>query len=122
MPLSRGSGPLVPGMPSTSEPKFVPRSGGSTAWPNRVHPNVPSIRNLGDDRVGVADARELHERVAVAVAAVAQALAAGLAKAEVAVDQRVHQAVLEPELMPLVAVPVDLGVEVVAVAGAACRS
>src|SRR5437762_12579739 len=48
MPLSRGSGPLVPGIPRISEPKLVPRSGGFTSCPNRVQPSVPSIRNVGE--------------------------------------------------------------------------
>ncbi len=48
MPLSRGSGPLVPGIPRTSNPKLVPRSGGVTSWPNRVQPKVPSRTRFGD--------------------------------------------------------------------------
>ena len=67
------------------------------------------------DGVGLAHARDLHERVTLAEAAAAQAWTTSIAEAELATDQRIHRAVLEPELMPLVAVPIDLGVDVVAV-------
>ena len=92
MPLSRGSGPFVPGMPSTSNPKFDAEVG-------RFHvlaesrPAERAVNQEGRrDGVGLPDARDLHERGAVAkTAASAQAGAAGLAEAEVAVHQRVHR-------------------------------
>src|SRR4029453_11477448 len=48
-------------------------------------------------------------------AAGAQTISSRLPKTEVSVDERVHDAVLEPQLMTLVPVPVDLCVDVVAV-------
>src|SRR5262245_14165549 len=45
----------------------------------------------------------------------AQTWAARIAQAEVAVNQSVHDAVLEPELLLFIPVPIDLGVKVVAV-------
>ncbi len=44
-----------------------------------------------------------------------------LAKAEVAVHERIHGAVFEPQLVAFVAVPVDLRVDVVPVQTSACR-
>ena len=61
------------------------------------------------------DARDLHEGIAVTDAAVADAFAAGLTETEISVHQSGHRAVLEEELVMVVAVPVDLAVEVVAV-------
>jgi hypothetical protein len=53
IPEVRGSprlrpAPLVPGMPNTSVPKFVPTSGGMHSWSNRVMPTVPSRTRFGE--------------------------------------------------------------------------
>src|SRR5262245_29429359 len=53
--------------------------------------------------------------MAVPNPSVAQTSASGLAQAEIAVDQRIHHAVLEPDLMVSTPVPVDLRVQVVAI-------
>jgi hypothetical protein len=53
--------------------------------------------------------------VAITDAAVAHALSPCVTEAEVAVHKRVHDAVLEKELVPFVPVPIDLAVEVIAV-------
>src|SRR5690554_4232110 len=50
IPLWRGSGPLVPGMPKTSEPKLVPKpmkAALSLSW--RVQPIVASHKNVGEN-------------------------------------------------------------------------
>ena len=114
MPLSRGSGPFVPGIPSNRFRNSTRDR--ATAHSGQIGSSRAS-RQSGSwaIRYRFARCRRLHERVAGADAAVAQTFAACIAQAEVAVNQRVHDAVLEPELVPLVAVPVDLGIDVVAV-------
>ena len=116
MPLSRGSGPLVPGMPSDVQSEVGAEVGRLHVLAESRPAERPVNQEGRRDGVGLADAGDLHERVAVAeTAAGAQAIAACRAEAEVAMHQRVHDAVLEPQLMPFIAVPVDLGVDVVAV-------
>src|SRR5262245_4739816 len=75
----------------------------------------PVDQEVRRDGIGLSDARYLHERVAVTDASGAQTWAASRAQAEVAMNQRVHDAVLEPEIVLLTPVPIDLAIEVVAV-------
>ena len=46
-PLSKRREPLVPGMPSTSLPMFVPRPGCSEFVTCLAHPKCASMRNVG---------------------------------------------------------------------------
>src|SRR5262245_36571613 len=75
----------------------------------------PINQKVRRDGIGLSDACDLHERVALTNATVAHTFAASRAQAEIAVNQRVHNAVLEPEIVLLAPVPIDLAIEVVAV-------
>ena len=70
----------------------------------------------GRDGIGLSDGRHLREGSGRAEAPIAQAGAARFAQAEATTtERRAHDAVLEPELVLVIPVPVDLGVDIVAV-------
>src|SRR5262245_42923965 len=75
----------------------------------------PIDEESGGHGIGLSDAGGLHERMAIADAAVAQTGTTGCAQPEVPVNQRVHHAVLEEQLLLPPTVPIDLGVQVVAI-------
>src|SRR5262249_3984131 len=78
-------------------------------------PERPVDQERWGKSVGLADASRLHERMAIADAAITQTPASRLTQAKVAMHQGVHDAVFEPELVLRGPVPIDLGVQVVAV-------
>ena len=111
MPLSRGSGPLVPGC-QHFRAKVGAEVRGSTSCPNLVQPNVPSITRVGDRQVCPMPA--ICTSVEPSPRPPRETRASRLPRL-VAVDQRIHRAVLEPDLVIGIAVPVHLRVEVAAV-------
>ena len=98
----------------TSLPKFC-RGPAAVLLPEAGPSDGAVDEELRSEGVGCPDRGQLREGVAGTEAAIAEAIATGCAKAELALHECVHDAIFAPDLVLFAPVPVDLGIHVVAV-------
>ena len=116
-----GRGRWFPGSPARPIRSWCPDQ--EVGQPGRIASSrAPVNHEVGRKGIGLPDGRDLHAGGGLTEATIAQAVAARFTEAEAStIERRPHGAVLEPELVLVVAVPVDLGVDIVAVQALGAR-